>query len=184
MQLLGSFYGLEQRAGGNRLFKVYVTNEGLFGGWIAPCDIEKTPARFKSQRLWNASSAQTQTIAESAGEWEEHLDALSPDSDEFLAAHTENFAFLASFTQASLTWKLKLLERAGNRFGALDLSADGGKKRRLYLVGQRTPDEVAAMLGAALPFLELEGHPVATPPFALRAGARQPHGEVATEPMC
>ncbi len=142
MQLLGSFYGLEQRAGGNRLFKIYATTDGIFGGWVAPCDFAKMRARPE--------------IAQNAREWELYLDALVPGSDEFLAAHRENFAFDSSFTQASLTGKTGLLPRAATRCGALDVCLDGSKKRRFYLVGRVTSEEVAPLLQTVFASIQAE----------------------------
>ncbi len=166
MQLLGTFYGFEQRADANRLFKIYVTDQGLSGGWIAPCDT--ATIRFKGTRPGSQKIAEIQGCAQ---DWEEHLDSLVPGDEAFLAAHADNFAFDSSFTQASLTWKLSLLERAATRFGALDVCLDGGKQRRFYLVGRRTSDEVAGMLGAALPQLRLEGRPITAKPFGALEGA-------------
>lgn len=170
MQLFGSFYGFESRANLNRLFKIYATNEGLFGGWLAPCDTEGLLARCAGQQPTNQKMA---ALLQSAGDWEQHLDSLLPGGDELLAAHAHNFAFEPSFTQASLTWKLKMLERAPSRFGALDVCLDGAKRRRFYLVGRRTPDEVAGMLEAALPQLSVEGRPVVAKRFASLEGASQ-----------
>lgn len=169
MQLLGTFYGFEQRTGANRLFKIYVTDQGLSGGWIAPCDI-KMMSHFGGNRPSNQKITQVQECAQA---WEDYLDSLVPGDEAFLAAHSDNFAFDSSFTQASLTWKLNLLERAATRFGALDVCLDGSKQRRFYLVGSRTPDEVAAMLSAAVPQLRLEGQPVAAQPFGALEGAGQ-----------
>lgn len=113
----------------------------------------------------------TQQAAQGAQRWEEHYETLDIESAQFLRAHDENFAFtpddLNNAGAASVTWKLKFTEKAATRFGALDLIC-GGKKRRFYLVGQRSPAQVSEAVRHALPNATIE--PLATAADAATPG--------------
>jgi hypothetical protein len=157
MIIYGSFYGYELRGNISRLFVIYATDEGLLGGWIAPCDYEELLARFGGHGMVNQNSAAVQQHAQNAVKWESHYQQFLSQSSAFVEAHEHNFAFPAPEISAVLTWKLKFGERASTRFGALDITPHGGKKRRFYLVGRRTPEEVAALVQKALPLVTIEG---------------------------
>jgi len=165
MQIYGTFYGYEQRTNVSRLFKIYATDQGLFGAWIADRDYEEMLARFAGHGIGQQNVAGTEQIARNAAKWEQHYDELNLESPEFLSAHKENFHFRPNEVTSSLKWKLKMLERAATRFGALDLTASDGKKRRFYLVGRRTSDEVAAVLQNSMPATAIEDVPTASNPY-------------------
>ena len=146
-----TFYGYEQRTNVSRLFKITATPHGLLFGWIADRDYEEMLARLVGHGIGQPQViAVTQQAAQGAARWEDHYDTMDAQSAQFLQAHDENFAFAPADGAASVTWKLKFTEKAATRFGALDLVC-GGKKRRFYLVGQRSPAQVAEAVRHALP---------------------------------
>jgi hypothetical protein len=177
MQIYGTFTGYEQRTNVTRLFKIYATDEGLLGGWIAPCDHEELLARFSGHGIGQQHIAGAQQAAQSAEKWEYHYDEILPDKTKFLEAHQENFAFAPQEIAAALSWKLKFIEKASTRFGALDITPNGSKKRRFYLVGRHTPAEVAALVEKSLPLAIIEGGPLAGEAFTPLDNASQPTGQ-------
>ena len=132
-----TFYGYEQRTNVSRLFKITATPRGLHFGWIADRDYQEMMARFGGAGI-GQNTAITQQAAQGAARWEDHYETMDIESAQFVQAHEQNFVFALADGAASVTWKLKWTEKAATRFGALDLVGNG-KKRRFYLVGQRSP---------------------------------------------
>lgn len=162
-----TFYGYEQRGNISQLFQVIATPRGLFFGWIADRDYEEMMARFGGAGI-GQNTALTQGAASGAQRWEEHYQTMDVESAPFLRAHDSNFVFAPADGAASLTWKLKWTEKAATRFGALDLVCNG-KKRRFYLIGQRSPAQVIEAVRLALPDATIEplgATTVATPAVA------------------
>lgn len=186
MQIYGTFLGYEQRTNTSRLFKIYATDEGLLGGWIAPMDFEEMLARFAGNGIGGQNVANCEKAAQSAAKWEHHYEEALPDAARFLQANGQNFAFAAPELEAALSWKLKWTEKASTRFGALDLTPSGGKKRRFYLVGRHTPEEVAALVQKSVPQAIIEGALLASQAFAPLDGASHPAtggAPIAAEPV-
>ena len=151
-----TFYGYEQRTNVSRLFKITATPAGLFFGWIADRDHEEMLARLVGHGIGQPQViAVTRQAAQGAARWEDHYETLDVQSPEFTRAHDENFAFRPGDGAASVTWKLKFTEKAATRFGALDIVC-AGKKRRFYLVGQRSPTDVVEAVRLALPDATIE----------------------------
>ena len=161
-----TFYGYEQRGNISQLFQIIATPRGLFFGWIADRDYEEMMARFGGAGI-GQNTALTQGAAQGAQRWEEHYQTMDVESAQFLQAHNSNFVFAPTDGAASLLWKLKFTEKAATRFGALDLVCNG-KKRRFYLVGQRSPAQVIEAVHLALPEATIE-QIAATPAVAATA---------------
>ncbi len=170
MQIYGTFYGHEQRTNVSRYFVIYATDQGFLGGWVAPYDHEEMLARFAGNNLAQQNVAGARSVAAGAEKWEEHYNELLPDRAQFLEANKENFAFEATEISAVLGWKLKFIEKAATRFGTLDITPQGGKKRRFYLAGRRTPEEVIALVQKSLPDVVIEGAPVGNASQTLSEG--------------
>lgn len=150
MQIYGTFYGYEQCANVSCLFKMYATDQGLFGAWIADRDYEEVLTHF-ARRIGQQNIDETRKIAQEAAEWEQHYDSLELENPDFLSLRPENFHFRPNEVISSLIWKLKMPERSITRYGALDLTASDGNKRRFYLVGNKMPAEVASFIQSSMP---------------------------------
>lgn len=171
-----TFYGYEQRGNISQLFKIYATPNGLFFGWIADRDYEEMMARFGGAGIGQDANAMQRTV-EGARRWEDHYETMDIESAQFAQAHDSNFVFSPANGTAALTWKLKFIEKASTRFGALDLISNG-KKRRFYLVGQRSPADVVEALRTALPAATIESLDEQAPAVAAVEGEVIPNETV------
>jgi hypothetical protein len=173
MQIYGTFYGYEQRTNVSCLFKIYATDQGLFGAWIADRDYEEMRTRFVGHSGQQNIDV-TQKIAQDAAMWEQHYDSLELADPEFLRVRPENFHFRPNEVISSLIWKLKMPERTTTRYGALDLTASDGNQRRFYLVGRSTPAEVVSVIQSSMPATSIDKGTSSFKAFTLLTDSAKP----------
>lgn len=93
MKIFGSFRGFEQRFGVSRLYIVFVTDAGIFGGWIADRDYEESLARLAAMGNGGLAYGSVSGVANKAFQLEEQYRSSALDPQSFLARHRQNFFF-------------------------------------------------------------------------------------------
>lgn len=157
MNIYGSFYGRETSLTQGNVFKIYVTDNGLYFARVSdriyPEAVgKKSPNALLLGGLGGlaANAVITQPAIRKQKEAEAIYDALDLDSAEFLSREPKNFRVPKSDMREMQLFKAKGLMKSDIAPGTLEMIHDG-KKRKFALTSAEPGAEIDRILRLSMP---------------------------------
>jgi hypothetical protein len=150
-----AFYGLEpQWASSDRLFKIYITGDALYGAYVAGQFYDAEIAANALSVLYFVLHRRVQRAVRRRHELERVYDGLVGTPTELLARDERNFCIERTRLFGVTVRRRRSWWTPDNR-GSLHLELADGSKRRFLFVEKQDPDRIAAMLECFWPTLEV-----------------------------
>jgi len=142
-----SFYAIEPSTlKWNRFYKVYVTDSGIAGAWIAGQFHVEHIARAQLQRFYPLLRGWVNKQLEQRRAREARYDRLSPSSHEFLSQDQRNFRISRIEVRHLCLVRKYSLQIGGRNAGILRVCLADRTTRTLIISGDRPAEDVSAML--------------------------------------
>jgi hypothetical protein len=154
-----SFRGLQPKiATLNRLYSVYVTKEGIFGGCVAGQLYDRLTAEAALQQVRLIAGPFIRICLKARRKREQFYRSLDLNSQSFLNADRRNFV-ITSHQIASIRLERGWSFWAMQSTGALTIELATGRRRKLILIGRQEPERVAELVRQCYPSLIVTGTP-------------------------
>lgn len=152
------FYAIEpSKLGWNRVYKVYVTDSGIAGAWIAGQLYDEHSARTQLQQLYPFLRGWVRKKLEQRRDLEARYDQLPPSSHEFLNQDQRNFRISRMEIHHLRLERKYSLHIGGRNAGILRVSLADRTTRKLIITDDQSADDVSAMLRPVFGAIEETG---------------------------
>ena len=151
------FYGLAPRwFTGDCLYRIYITPERLCGGYVAGQIFDRQSAAIQLQMCYLFLKSLVDRLLKKRKEREHAYDGMEPTDEEFLEYDRRNF-HIDRRQVVSIRVNRKRSYWTPYNVGTVNFRLTDGSLRRLILVGDQDPDQIAKELSRFSPDTELIG---------------------------
>lgn len=154
-----SFRGLQPKfTTRDRLYSVYITKEGIFGGYVAGQLYDSTAAQAQLHHAFPLLRPFIHRCLKARRKREQFYRSLNLSSQSFLDADRRNFV-VTSRQIVSMRLEQGWSFWAQQSSGTLTIELSTGKRWKLILIGRQEPDRVADLMRQCYPNLVVTGKP-------------------------